>query len=262
MLVVDDQKYEKIKLVEIRGRKFIRKKLAEKEKLFYQTCPEKLYILKPGYHGQYAYFPYLEEGIIIKARKEDWIKSVEAIADFQETVNSSDFDFLPRVNYKAEVKQMAQVGIYEPDLKPLWKGLIEEFGNLGNGGEVCHGDLIGLNILKSNGGIKIIDWEDAEIGWGEFDIGRLLGDLYYQNPSYEHRYYNFDWHDELRDKYISKRKEINQNYDEREGKRRIILGEIWNYLGPIEGCLKHGESDSEWYRTNKTALLETVIKLG
>ncbi len=248
-LIVGDQNYEKIDLVEIEGKKYIKKEVSEKEKDLYESSKEFEFILKPEkLVGNVAFFEYLSEGNILNKDKKYFAKAVEEIAKFH---NKGRFLKLEQTNYEIKTEI--------PHVEASW--VTEQINKIDDRKFcLCHGDLIALNILKDGDDVKIIDWENMEIGFAESDIGRLLGDLYYVNPSFDHRYYNFTWHNELIEIYLAKRRELNNLYDIDEGRKRIYLGELWNYLGPIEMGVKNKQTETEWFRKNVEAFEITLKK--
>lgn len=249
-LVIGNKTYPKIDLIEIAGKGYVKKVISEEEMALYQKTTDFDFVLKPQkIDNKEALFEYLSNGNILGKNKENFIKTVEAMAIFH---NRGRFINIETAKYKTEVE------IKLPGVK--W--IIEEINQIKRDAyTVCHGDLIALNVLENKNGIKIIDWENMELGFSESDIGRFLGDLYYVNPSFERRYYDFSWHDELVNAYVNKRHELNSNYDKGEGIRKIYLGELWNYLGPIEMGLKNKDIKSLWYKKNVEAFQKTLTKV-
>ena len=207
------------------------------------------FVLKPEkLVNMTAFLEYLPEGNILDKENKYFVKTVEGMAKFH---NKGRFLNLEQTNYEIKTEI--------PLVEASW--VTEQINKIdGRKFCVCHGDLIALNILKDKDDVKIIDWENMEMGFGESDIGRLLGDLYYVEPSFEHRYYDYSWHDELVEIYLAKRKELNNLYETDEGRKRIYLGELWNYLGPIEMGVKHQQTETEWFKKNMEAFERTTNK--
>lgn len=252
-LIVGKQKYKNINIIVDNGKKYICKKLTENENRFLSKIKKEKYLLKPDkIIGDLAYLPFIDGGTIENCDKKYFIKAIEAIAEFHSFVKVKDFEFLPEINYEKELNQLELMFV---DIK--LSEIKNQINKLFDKKYVCHGDFIALNVLKDGENIKIIDWKNTGIGFAEMDIGRLLGDLHYENPGIDHRYYDFTWHDELIEVYLSKRKRFDDKFDMEKSRKLIILGELWNYLGPIE----MGIRDSVWFNANLeafTALLPRI----
>ena len=245
-IVVGKMKYKNINIVVDNGKKYICKELTENENRFLSKIKREEYILKPDkVIGSLAYLPFVEDGVIENGNKKFFIKAIEVIAEFHNFTNVNEYKFLPEINYEKDINELELIST---DLNLL--EIKNQIKKLFDKKYVCHGDFIALNVLKDGENIKIIDWENACIGFAEMDIGRLLGDLHYDNPSVNHRYYNFDWHDELVENYLEERKRLDGNFDMEKSRKLIILGELWNYLGPIEMGIRNKTQDSVWFKAN------------
>lgn len=248
--------YQKINLIDIDNEKYIKKPIRQIEKQFFQNTKSFKFILQPTkIEDNFAYYKYLKKGNISNKEKIYFIQALKAIAKIHSITNIQNFNFL-----KTDLKNRTKIDYKKANIKQKYlEKLSEEIEKINkNNLRICHDDFIALNILiTEEDSIKIIDWEDACLSFPESDVGRLLGDLFYEDINFEHRYYDFSWYEELCEVYLQERKKYEVNYDLKLGKKRIIIGELYNYLGPIKSCLKSSVKN-EWFLANVDAFNKTV----
>ncbi len=203
-----------------------------------------------------AYFPYINPGNLLGKDKRYWILAIQAIAKFHHYIKTEKITFLIQdtpylkslentLNYAAELN----IELPMMQLEQLRKDYILVEKNL----QVIHGDFLAQNIMVMDEKIKIIDWEDMELGFPEHDVGRLLGDLNCIEPRWNKKYYPLEWHNSLAEEYLKHRLLLDSTYDIDTGRKMIHLGEMWNYLGPIEMSLMRKDLKSEWFLANLKA---------
>jgi len=242
-----------------------KKQLFLKEIAFYQLLknnsnfdsilfPEKI-------ENGYGSFPLLKEGNLIDKDKRYFLAAMEAIAKFHHFSKKVSFTFLSKItNYYVSCLQttMQYAKDNAVDLPDKQLAELEHSLTLINdNSSVIHDDFLPQNVLVDGSEIKIIDWADMRYGFTEHDVGRFLGDINENNPNWQKKYYPNDWCTELEEKYLSTRKQLDQKYNIENGKELIRLGKMWNYLGPIEMCLKRGDKESIWFKENLNALQNT-----
>ncbi len=244
---------------------YYKKQLSHKEITFYQLLqnnPNFTFILFPEkVEEDLGYFRLLSDGNLLHKGKEFFLLATEAVAKFHHFSRTVNFDFIPKNQgyYKESFQNIknhaSQNNISLPE-KQI-EELIEWLGKINENEYVIHDDFLPQNIMVEGNGIKIIDWAYMRYGFPEHDIGRFLGDIEAKNPDWQKKYYPTSWKNELIQRYLDVRKLLDTSYDVQKGKRWIRLGEMWNYLGPIEMCLKEGDSKSEWFQENIKALSNT-----
>lgn len=119
---------------------------------------------------------------------------------------------------------------------------------------LIHRDLLPINIMKSNNGVKIIDWESASIGCYAQDIGRLLYDFRNNNGEY---WVKKEYGANILDTYyieVSNNDFYTINRDEFE--IDVQCSKIMNYAGIVLAHIVNGWDSTEWYKLN----LENMIK--
>lgn len=259
--------YENVNLVTRDGVKYIKKAISAPEKDFYQIIEDKypqlenIILIPEIVEQQNAYFRFIEEGQVDKHDGKTFRLIMENVALLHSQLAAKDFSFLNRrPSYVREftvlMELVKSVNFEEKEEVIQIIEFISKSTEIIELNNVIHDDLIPLNILKNTNKIFITDWEYVKIDFAERDIGRLLGDLYFENYSFSNRYYNYAIHDELVDIYLTARKKFDPKYDKELGKFRVYLSELINYLGPIEACIKLGELD-RWFFANVEALVKT-----
>lgn len=205
-----------------------------------------------------GYFPLLESGNLLGKDKSYWFLAVEAIAKFHHFIKYQSVPFIEidssrysralenTLNYAAE----QNVELPSKQMRML----TESLSFIKSRFQPIHDDFLPQNVMVEDNQVKIIDWEDMQYGFAEHDVGRFLGDLNSDNPSWNKKYYPLGWRDSLVDAYVQNRLQLDPKYDIQIGQQLVHLGEMWNYLGPIEMCLKRKETKTEWFLENLKAL--------
>jgi thiamine kinase-like enzyme len=257
-LNIGNRVYPHLQIANTPNGRFVQKKISAKEQKFYSLFPNASYILYPNkVKNGIATFPYLAEGNILGKDKIYFQKAISALAQFHfgsKTVKSDPV--FVQENYIETIQNIFEsVDTHKAAINLEYLNMLKrEISEIPESELcLCHDDLIALNVLKVGVDIKILDWDQVKIGFGESDVGRFLGDLFYEELSFTHRYYDFRWHNELCELYVAKRHDLDGNYDQQQGKKRILLGELWNYLGPISSCTSKNDYESEWFRANIAA---------
>ncbi|MFH1601893.1 MAG: phosphotransferase [Candidatus Shapirobacteria bacterium] len=239
-----------------------KKRLSLKEISFYtllQSDPNFSYILFPKkIENNIGYFSLLQSGNLLGKDKKFYVLAMQSIAKFHHFIKTQTTSFIEdnrdyyarslenTINYASDQNitlPAQQVSELQVSLK-----LIE------NNFQLIHDDFLPQNVLVDHEDVKIIDWEDMRYGFAEHDIGRFLGDLHSNKPRWNKKYYPLGWHSSLLDAYLEHRLQLDSDYDIQLGRRLIHLGEMWNYLGPIEMCLKRKQIKTDWFLENLKAL--------
>lgn len=148
-------------------------------------------------------------------------------------------------------KELGKYNITEDILNKL-KGIVKYM--MSRPQTLIHRDLLPINIMKSNSGVKIIDWESAAIGCYTQDIGRLLYDFRNSNGEY---WVKKEYEGSILDIYyieVSNNDFYTINRDEFE--IDVQCSKIMNYAGIGLAHIVNGWDKTEWYRLN----LENMIK--
>ena len=197
-----------------------------------------------------AEFEYLPAGDLLKNKNLNYyLKAVEAIAKFHYHTQNLKLNIPIDLNYYSSSLKLnfslppEQLAILESSLDYINSHL-----------QLIHDDFLPQNVLVDGENIKIIDWENLRYGFAEHDLGRFLGDLDNNLPHFDKKYYPSKWYPLLKQRYLQTRKSLDQNYDLSLGENLIVIGEMWNHLGPIEMCLKQNDSTSVWFTENLKAL--------
>ena len=119
-----------------------------------------------------------------------------------------------------------------------------------------HGDMIPLNMIVTEEGVKIIDWEHSCIGPYILDLGRLLADYNINHP-----WINPEWEGDLLRAYY---KAINDSgliisYDQMF--LEYQCARLNNYFGIVRAFKSHQWQRSAWYDLNLGKMLETIKKV-
>lgn len=117
---------------------------------------------------------------------------------------------------------------------------------------VIHGDMIPLNIISSETGVKIIDWEHLSYSPYVLDISRLLGD------------YNktIKWVDPKLEEHLLRRYfdniEVNLNLNFEEFILDYHCGVLENYLRILLAHKRNKWKETAWYDLNLRALRSEI----
>ncbi|HSV95151.1 MAG TPA: phosphotransferase [Spirochaetia bacterium] len=208
--------------------------------------------------NEVGYFPLLESGNLLGKDKKYYVLAMQAIAKFHHFIKTQPLPFveIDEDYYARSLKNTLDYAVDQNVELPTKQinELQDSFKLIGDKFQLIHDDFLPQNVVVDHDEVKIIDWEDMKYGFAEHDIGRFLGDLDAKNPQWDKKYYPQQWHDSLIDTYVQNRQRLDPSYDVDIGKQQILLGEMWNYLGPIEMCLNRGEINSNWFLANIKAL--------
>jgi thiamine kinase-like enzyme len=119
-----------------------------------------------------------------------------------------------------------------------------------------HGDMIPLNMIVTEEGVKIIDWEHSCIGPYVLDLGRLLADYNVDQP-----WINPEWETHLLKTY---HKTLNDkgliiSYDQMF--LEYQCARLNNYFGIVRAFKTHQWQRNAWYDLNLGKMLETIRKV-
>ncbi len=247
--------YTHVKVELYKGKKVVVKKIGSAEKEFYSLFTNLDFVLYPiKIEDDKAYYKFLKGENIQNMSKVLWEKAVEDIAilknysvpKIKEIPTASREEYIKRLNQVIELSDEKKIKL---DKKGI-KFMLSELDGL-DFKSITHDDLIAPNILVENGKINIIDWEHVRLDFKELDIGRLLGDIYWDKPEVKKTYYPYKWHDDLVETYLNHMKKLNKNYDTKKGASGVKFGELWNYLGPIYKMLKNSDGlNDPWFNAN------------
>ncbi len=205
-----------------------------------------------------AYYPHLSSGNLLEKDKKYYILAMQAIAKFHHFIKSEQVSFItPDADWYARslentLKYADEQSVDLP--KQKIEMLRKSLEMIKYSFQLIHGDFLPQNVMVYDEKVKIIDWENLMYGFAEHDAGRFLGDLHNENPRWNKKYYPLEWRVSLIDAYLQSRSKLDSKYDVQLGKQLIHLGEMWNYLGPIEMCLMRKDSTSDWFLQNLKAL--------
>lgn len=205
-----------------------------------------------------GYFPLLGSGNLLGNDKKYYVLAVQAIAKFHYFIRTLPISFI-EVDKDYYARSLKNALDYASDQNiELPTQQINELRDslklIGDNFQLIHDDFLPQNVIIDHDNVRIIDWEDMRYGFAEHDAGRFLGDLNNKKPRWNKNYYPLVWRDSLIDTYLQSRSQLDPSYDIQLGKRLIRLGEMWNYLGPIEMCLKRKETKTDWFLENLKAL--------
>ncbi len=205
-----------------------------------------------------GYFPLFESGNLLDKDKKYYVLAVQAIAKFHHFIRTQPTSFIKddKDYYAQSLRNTLDYASDQNIELPIQQinELRDSIKLIGDNFQLIHDDFLPQNVIIDHDSVKIIDWEDMRYGFAEHDVGRLLGDLNNEKPKWNKKYYPLDWHDSLIDSYLQSRSQLNSGYNVQIGKHLIHLGEMWNYLGPIEMCLKRKETRTDWFLENLKAL--------
>jgi thiamine kinase-like enzyme len=239
-----------------------KKQLSSKEINFYSLLqnnsnfdcilfPEKI-------EGNIGYIPLFESGNLLGKDIQYYVLALQAIAKFHHFIKTQPLSFIEvdKYYYARSLKNTLYFASDQNIKLPTQQidELQDSLKLIENNFQLIHDDFLPQNVVVDHDTVKIIDWEDMRYGFAEHDIGRLLGDLHNESPKWNKKYYPLDWHDSLIDIYLLSRSQLDPSYDTKNGRHLIHLGEMWNYLGPIEMCLKRKETKKSWFLENLKAL--------
>ncbi|MCH4886242.1 hypothetical protein EZV73_01615 [Acidaminobacter sp. JC074] len=116
-----------------------------------------------------------------------------------------------------------------------------------------HGDLIPLNMIVSNDGVKVLDWEHGKFGPYILDLSRLLGDYNINRP-----WIDPEWEEDILNVYYEmlKARNIVDSYEQM--KLEYECGKLHNYFGIIRAFKVHGWERIDWYDLNMSKLHDTI----
>lgn len=211
----------------------------------------------------YAVFPQYEKSLLEEKNPNFFRKAIIQLAYLHE-FNSKHkpqgmntwFDYQSQVlSFYTFFNSM---NFYFP--QSLWDLLISEMISEETIGMI-HGDFLPFNILIQHENIFFIDFANWRCDFYERDIGRFLSDrnTFKKTMWYgEWRYYPISLYEELIDIYCTTRKDLNSHYNIQDGRKRILLWEIWNHLDVVKASLLHGTSDTPWCMMNKKAIFRLL----
>lgn len=119
-----------------------------------------------------------------------------------------------------------------------------------------HGDMIPLNMIVTEEGVRIIDWEHSCIGPYILDLGRLLADYNINQP-----WINPDWENDLLKAYY---KVVNDNGLSLSFDQMFLeyqCARLNNYFAIIRAFKTHQWQRNAWYDLNLGKMFETIKTL-
>ncbi|MGD8373416.1 MAG: phosphotransferase [Candidatus Woesebacteria bacterium] len=256
MLTNEHKHYPHLTFDTIDGVKVVVKDITPVETEFFSVFPNLDSVLYPiEIASSKAYYPFCPDGTITGKPKAIWEQAVRNIARLNNVFVPRNLEYihsLGKQHYTTRFQETLNLAA-QHNIKLPETGLDfvqTKISQLNFAECITHDDLIALNILVDNNTVKIIDWEHAKLNFRESDIGRLLGDLYFDAPEQNKHYYPTSWHDDLVIIYLKETKKLNPSYNLRTGAENILFAELWNHLGAIRATLKSGDIHSEWLRAN------------
>ncbi len=252
--------YDHVQIGDIDGRRIIRKPISPVETEFFSVANElgitNIMVTPREICSDQAYYEYLDGGDIIGAPIAVWRECARTVAILSSTKpkppklipTATRQQYLDRISTVCHLSAKHGANMNRASLQ-----FMEEHTGSLILDAYCHDDLIALNVLRDGHKTRIIDWEHIRIDFREKDIGRLLGDLYFQNPAPGKYYYPTAWREELIDLYLDETKQDLPDYDTTVARNNVNFAMLWNYLGPIHSVLRSGVNlDSEWLSANIT----------
>lgn len=244
-------------------KEYIIKNIQERDVKILQFLSPLDFVLQPsGIHTEweviYGIFPRYEKTLLEEREYEPYRKAIVSLAHLHDFVSHHPFTWFETwFDYNLQVSSLRS--LFEEHAfhisDALWEVLTAEVFSDNMVGWI-HGDFLPFNILLDHDTPLFIDFSNSRRDFYERDIWRFLSDrnTFKKTVWYsEWRYYPLSLYHELQDIYCETRQRYTANYDIARGKRRIILGEIWNHLDVIEVSLSRG-SKNEWFRMNERAI--------
>lgn len=118
---------------------------------------------------------------------------------------------------------------------------------------VIHGDMIILNSMLTDNGMKIFDWEHGQYGPSILDIGRLLGDY-----NIDVKWIPQEWEDDLVNKYFEliKINQVSKNYN--QFRLEYECAKLYNYSGIVIAFKTRNIERSCWYDLNLKEMRKSI----
>ncbi len=250
--------YDHVQIGEIDGHRLIRKPISPVETEFFSAGNElgitSIMVTPRDIRSDQAYYEYLDGGDIIGAPIAVWRECAKTVAILSSTTPTLP-TLIPTATRQQYVDRISTVYHLSSKHGASMNRASLQFMKKHTGSLIfdayCHDDLIALNVLRDGHKTRIIDWEHIRIDFREKDIGRLLGDLYFDTPAPGKYYYPTTWREELIDLYLDETKHNVPDYNTTLARTNLSFAMLWNYLGPIHSVLKSGVNlDSDWFSAN------------
>ena len=118
---------------------------------------------------------------------------------------------------------------------------------------VIHGDMIILNTMLTENGMKIFDWEHGQYGPAILDLGRLLGDY-----NVDIKWVSQEWEDDLLKTYFNliKANQVSKNYNEL--RLDYECAKLYNYSGIVIAFKTRNIERSSWYDLNLKEMKNSI----
>jgi len=118
---------------------------------------------------------------------------------------------------------------------------------------VIHGDMIILNTMLTENGMKIFDWEHGQYGPAILDIGRLLGDY-----NIDVKWISQEWEEDLIMTYydLIKANQVSKNYN--DFRLEYECAKLYNYSGIVIAFKTRNIERSSWYDLNLKEMKNSI----
>lgn len=120
-----------------------------------------------------------------------------------------------------------------------------------------HCDMIPLNALRTDDGVRILDWDTGKVGPYILDMGRLLGDFNVDRP----------WVDSAWEKPVLKAYHLTLSQNGVHISFDVLYldylcAKLHNYLGIVGSHLRNGWEKTDWYRLNLREMKSVIDSIG